>query len=150
MPRAIVEIETGCAPTEALDYLADFSRAPEWDPSVAAARRLDDGPVRRGSRFELTVKAAGRTTPLVYELVTTEPDTIVLLSRSRRLESRDTITVAPTTVGARVRYEAELRGLGWSRVANPVLAIVFRKLAARAAEGLRGRLNEISSARGAA
>ncbi len=146
MPRAVVEIQATCTPLEALDYLADFSRAPEWDPSVVTARRLDDGPVQRGSRFELTVRAAGRTTPLVYELVARESDSIVLLSRSNRLESRDTITVAPTSVGARVRYEAELRGLGWSRVANPLLAIVFRRLAGRAAEGLRRQLNAISGA----
>ena len=146
MPHAVIDIETQRAPQDALAYVADFSRSPEWDPSVQRARRLDDGLLGLGSRFELEVRAAGRTTTLVYEIVEWRVDRVVLLSRSDRLESRDTLTVTPRASGAVLRYDARLSALGLARVMNPVLALVFRGLASRAAEGLRTRLSDTSTA----
>ncbi len=108
MPRAVVEIESVRTPAEVLAYMSDFSRAPEWDPSVVRARRLDEGAITTGSRFELTVRAAGRTTDLEYVVESLGPTSVVLLSHSSRLESRDTITVEPRPDGTLLRYDARL------------------------------------------
>ncbi len=140
MPRAVVEIESVRTPAEVLAYMSDFSRAPEWDPSVVRARRLDEGAITTGSRFELTVRAAGRTTDLEYVVESLGPTSVVLLSHSSRLESRDTITVEPRPDGTLLRYDARLEARGWSRVTTPLLALVFRRLASNAAAGLRARL----------
>ena len=60
MARYTTTIRTTLAPSEAFAYMADFSNARFWDPSVSAARREGEGPVGSGSRFHLVARFAGR------------------------------------------------------------------------------------------
>ena len=40
MAQYAITIQSTRAPSEAFDYLAEFSRAVEWDPNVKEGRRL--------------------------------------------------------------------------------------------------------------
>ena len=41
MAHYTTTIASSLSPAEAFDYMADFTHALEWDPSVSKARRVD-------------------------------------------------------------------------------------------------------------
>ncbi len=130
-------------PEVAFEYLAHFTSVAEWDPGVSEATRLDDGPLAVGSRFRVVVK----TGPLVYVVRELEPGRrIRLVAESGTVRSDDVITVAPTTDGALVTYEADLTLRGWAVVLSPFLGLVFRRIGDTAAAGLRAKLDELAAA----
>jgi hypothetical protein len=90
-------------PEEAFDVVADFSSAAAWDPAVASARRLDDGPLRVGSRFALRYRLAGPVTvPLTYEITHLErPDRVVLRTAACCTRARTTSASRPAPPGPR-------------------------------------------------
>ena len=140
MPHVVVRIATARPPAEVLAYMADFSHAPEWDPSVVSARRLDEGSLRQGSSFDLVVRSAGRSLPLRYELTELDERHATLAARTPTLESVDTLSVAPQGEGALFTYDARLTLVGVWRVFNPFLALMFRSLAVKAEAGIRRQL----------
>ena len=142
MPHFTAVIETPHAIEEVFDRLADFSSAEEWDPGTVRARRLDDGPVAVGSRFELTVTFLGRESTLVYELVELRrPNRIVLVGQNRFARSLDTITLARLDGATRVTYDAELTLKGLASPFHVLLGPVFDRLGREAADGLREALD---------
>lgn len=134
-------IPSTMTPSDALAYLADFTSAATWDPSVVEARRLDAGPIAVGARFLIVSRANGRDVPLEYEIVALHPAGVVLRAESTLLTGVDTITVEPAAGGSAVTYDADLALRGAARLLDPLLALVFRRMAGRAAEGLRTALN---------
>jgi hypothetical protein len=142
MARYVTEVASRLRPAEAFAYMADFSNARFWDPSVSEAHRDGEGPIGAGSTFRLVSRFAGREVPLAYELVAYEPSTrVVLEARKPGFVSRDTITVAATENGSIVRYDALLELQGARRVFDPVLQRLFTKLGDAATLGLRATLN---------
>ncbi len=140
MPHVVVRITTSRPPAEVLAYMADFSHAPEWDPSVLSATRLDEGALRVTSSFDLVVRSGGRSLPLRYEVTELDERHATLSARTPTLESVDTLSVAPVGDGTVFTYDARLTLIGVWRVFNPVLAILFRSLAAKAEAGIRKKL----------
>ena len=140
MPHVVVRIPTTRPAAEVLDYMADFSHAPEWDPSVISATRLDAGPLRVTSSFDLVVRSAGRSLPLRYQVTALDEERVTLTARTPTLESIDTLSVAPSAEGTVFTYDARLTLIGIWRVFNPFLAVMFRSLAAKAEAGIRRRL----------
>jgi carbon monoxide dehydrogenase subunit G len=135
------EIDSPRSPGDVFEYLATFSNAREWDPSVAEAELLSAGRAEIGSVYRLGVRTAGRVVPLDYEVVALDrPHRVVLEARRAGLVSSDTITVEPLYSGSRVRYVAVLQVRGLLRVAAPLIGNVFGKMADRAAAGLQRRL----------
>ena len=59
--RYTTTIRSKLAPEDAFAYMADFSNARFWDPSVSEARRERHGPVGLGSTFHLVARFAGAT-----------------------------------------------------------------------------------------
>ncbi len=133
-------IESPKPAAEAFGYLADFSSVAEWDPSAIRARMLGEAP-GRGTEFEVVVSFAGRELPFTYETVEFErPRRIVLRAESSTVVSEDTITVRETPGGSAVTYEAQLRPKGLMKLADPLLALLFKRLGDNAAAGLRREL----------
>jgi dehydrogenase/reductase SDR family protein 12 len=124
---------------ETFDYLAEFSNAAEWDPGVAGATRLDDGPIGLGSRFSLTVKVGARTTPLEYKVIRFDrPNVVVVLGENDTIRSEDTISVVGRPDGGSIlTYEAELGLKGSLARADALLALPFRRIGDRGLAGLR-------------
>jgi uncharacterized protein YndB with AHSA1/START domain len=126
---------------EAFDYLADFSRTAEWDPSVVDARRLTRGRVRLGASFRVVVSFLGRRVPLEYRITEFErPSRLVLSGGDSSLRSIDEITFVPRPGGTRVTYEARLELTGIRRLADPILDVLFQRIGRLAVRGLRERL----------
>jgi uncharacterized protein YndB with AHSA1/START domain len=53
-------------PEEVFDFFTDFSQAARWRQYVRTMERLDDGPLRAGSRVKVTMDLMGG--PWVFEL----------------------------------------------------------------------------------
>ena len=126
-------LQVAATPEAAFDFVADFSRAQEWDPGIPSARRLDDGEIGRGSRFELVSRFGSTKQTIVYELTEYDrPNRVTLVGDGKNIHGTDTISFAPADGGGtRVTYVADL-GL--------------RGLASLAVPFLRGRLDEMSDA----
>jgi len=126
---------------EVFEYLADFSNAQEWDPSVRSAERLDAGEIKVGSTFRLVVDFMGRSSALVYAITELEPSRLVTFSgESSTVTSLDTITFEPAAQGTTVTYDADLQLKGLLKLADPLLAVAFKRIADNALAGLRRQL----------
>lgn len=143
MARYRTTVESTKTPEEAFDYLAEFSNARDWDPGIVEATNLTGHPVGPGSRFRLVSRFLGRRVPLEYRITEFDrPTRVVLSADERSVRSTDEIRFAAADGGSRVTYEADLRlksPLG--ALMDPVLALVFRRIGARAAGGLRKALD---------
>jgi Polyketide cyclase / dehydrase and lipid transport len=138
MPRYTTSIPSPWSVDEAFCYMSDFTNAQDWDPSVASARRVDGDELAVGSLFDLTVRFARRVVALHYRVTSFEPPRRVsFTSSSGSLLSMDTLTFEPRGLGCEVTYSAELRFTGVSAIANPILGLMFRRLADRARDSLR-------------
>ncbi|HVB71699.1 MAG TPA: SRPBCC family protein [Acidimicrobiales bacterium] len=138
MPRYATTIPSPWSVDEAFSYMSDFANARLWDPSVVAARRIDEGEVAPDSQFDLTVRFAGRDKILRYRVTSLEPPRIVTFTSSTgTLVSTDTLTFERRARGCEMTYSAELRFQGVAAMANPLLGLLFRRLGDRARESLR-------------
>jgi hypothetical protein len=135
-------IESTLPPAEAFAYMADFSNASRWDPSVSRAEREGGGELAKGAAFQLVARFAGRDVPLRYEIVEYEPPRLVRFEApGDGFVSRDTITVEVAGTGSRVHYDALLDFQGVRRLLDPVMALIFRRVGDNAASGMRTALN---------
>jgi hypothetical protein len=155
MARYRTTIESRLSQADAFDYMAEFTNAREWDPSVGEARRVDTAPLavgeaRRvdtaplavGSAFDLVARFAGTDVPLRYTVLEYDrPQRVVLEARRPGFVSRDTITVAEAAAGSTVHYDALLELTGWRRLFGPFFQRTFQGVGDRAADGMRAALN---------
>jgi hypothetical protein len=144
MARYVTTIESTLSAAEAFAYMADFSNARQWDPSVVEASRSGEGPVGNGSTFDLVVTFGGRKLRMRYEIVSYEaPRLVVLEARQPTFTSRDTITVTAAAGGggATVHYDALLEFNGVGRLLDPIMQLIFNRTGDKAAAGMRAALN---------
>lgn len=138
MPRYQTVIPSTWEPQTLYAYMADFSNAQEWDPGVVTARRLDPGDLRVGSQFDLTVQFAGGRMVLRYAITDLEaPNRVVFTATTGHLESVDTLSFRRGSSGSEMTYDADLRLKGVAALANPLLALGFRRVGDRARDSLR-------------
>jgi polyketide cyclase/dehydrase/lipid transport protein len=141
MPSYRTTIESTWDLPRAFAFMSDFSNAQIWDPGVVSAKRLDDGVIRAGSAFDLKVSFARRAMTLRYFVRTLQDgERVVFASWTKRLESVDTLTFEATPTGCRMTYDADLRLKGIAAAANPLLALLFRRVGDRARDSLRSVL----------
>jgi uncharacterized protein YndB with AHSA1/START domain len=137
MARFVDAIDLPLSPDSAFALLADMSRLEDWDPGVVQAERLDEGPLRPGSRFRVVSHFLGRHIPLTYRLMAFEPNRrLVFRAREGELTSLDEITLTPRGEGTRVTYEARLSQRGIAQLADPLLQLAFNWIGRAAAQGL--------------
>ena len=123
---------------EVCGLVGDFANAEVWDPRVEESRAITEGPVRVGSRYELTVVFNGRRLPMTYEVTAFDPPRRVeLVGTGSTVDARDDIRFEATDEGTRILYMADLRLKGVLRVAEPLLRSKFEQVGRRAMEGMR-------------
>ena len=146
MAHYVARIPVSATRSAAFAYLSRFDRAAEWDPGVAAGEMLTPEPVGAGSRFRLVARFLGRRIPLDYEIVEYDRDErIVLRAENHSVRSVDTITFEDDDQGSVVVYDARLDAKGIGRLADPLLAMVFRRIGDRAAAGLHTGLAAVQA-----
>jgi hypothetical protein len=134
-------IATTRSPEDAFAYLARFSNAAQWDPSVTEARDASEGELGVGSAFDLVIEFSGRTVPVTYRITSFDaPRSVTLDGVTPKFKSHDVITVAPSATGSEVTYTATLTLTGVWRLAEPIAGRAFRKSADLAIAGLEREL----------
>ena len=135
--------DTTCPRARAFDYVADFSSAQAWDPGIPRARRLDDGPLSVGSRFELVSKFGTTEQTIVYELKTFDrPSTVTFEGDGKRFHGTDVISFTDAGAGrTRVRYVAELGLKGIAALSLPFIRGRLDAMSDDAVAGLKHALD---------
>lgn len=122
---------------EVFEYTADFANIEHWDPGVASSRRLDEGPVGMGSRYELMVRFGMSTIPMLYEITEYLPnERVVLVGRGETIEAVDEIRFEAHDSQTSIDYTADLTFHNYLRYIAPLLSPVFKKVGERAVDGL--------------
>ena len=145
MARIVETFAAPVPPATAFALVADFTTTAEWDPLISAARRLPGGPGGPGvgDRVEVDLAMGSRTIPVVYGMTVHEPPhRVVLEAKGAWFRGRDDIRVAPgdTPGTCRVTWDATFALRGPLVLLDPILARGFRRVAARAVEGLQTAL----------
>jgi len=141
MARYVATVDSTLSVDQAFDYLADFSSVAEWDPTAVTAERLSDE-VGEGAEFRVVVRFAGSENEFVYRTLEYErPRRVVLRAESSTVVSLDTITFEPRDGGCAVTYDAKLDPKGVTKLAGPVLSLLFKRLGDNAKAGLERELN---------
>ena len=137
MARYVATLESKLPPADAFAYMSDFTNTRHWDPGVQDATSDGSG-AALGRVFRLRYRMLGRTTELVYRVVDYQPRRWITLECQTALMSiRDHIDVAVHPTGSLITYDATVTLKGVLRLADPALAIGFRRNADEALAGLR-------------
>ncbi len=105
-------------PQAAFRFLSDMSNLSEWDPSVAEASRLSQGPISEGSRFRLVMTLGPFSIHMTYRITRFVPPAFMEFSgRGETFQAVDQITLAPFDGGTRVHYRV------WVTAASPPAGI---------------------------
>ena len=105
VPRPVAEV---------FDYVSDFSTTQEWDATALRARKLSDGPVSVGTRFEVICALPIGSITLTYEVTAFERNVLFeLRGCSRFFDIQDSIRFQPTAAGTRIDYRAEFTFRPW-------------------------------------
>jgi len=139
-------LDVAAAPEFAFDYVADFSRAQEWDPGIPSARRLDDGPIGVGSRFELLSRFGSTEQLIEYEITELDPPhQVTFVGDGKNFRGTDTISFAPAEGGGtRVTYVADLGLKGVAAFALPFLRGRLDSMSDDAVAGLKAALDRLA------
>jgi dehydrogenase/reductase SDR family protein 12 len=122
---------------EAFEYTADFSNIEDWDPGVVASRKVTEGPIGLGTRFELEVKFGAGTIPMIYEITVYQPDhRVVLVGDGEKLHAVDEITFASQDNMTVIDYTADLTFRNLFRFIRPLMGPVLRRVGKDAVDGL--------------
>ena len=129
------------APVERVwEVLTDVEQWSEWTDSVTMARRLDEGPLRTGSRAEITQPKVPKS---VYTVTELEPDrsfTWVQTGPGVRTTARHELAALPGG-GTRVRLAVEQAGPVGALVGRLYAGLTERYLAMESA-GLKARAEQ--------
>jgi carbon monoxide dehydrogenase subunit G len=135
--------ETRCPRELAFDFVSDFSTAQGWDPGIPRARRLDEGPVRIGSRFELVSRFGRTEQAIVYEVTALDrPTAVMFVGEGRNFRGTDVISFDDADgSGTRVTYRAALGLKGLSALALPFIRGRLETMSDDAVAGLKAALD---------
>lgn len=123
--------------SEAFAYAADFANIEDWDPGVASSKKVTDGPVGVGSRYELDVVFGKTQIPMIYEITHyEEPDRVVLVGRGDKLEAVDEIRFRTDDGVTVIDYTADLSFFNYVRYLIPFMGSSFKKVGQKALDGL--------------
>lgn len=139
---------TVAAPTDAVHaFLADFAHAEAWDPGTQRCVREDTGELRVGSTWHNTSKIGPMTTELTYELSHLSSHEIVFTGHNKTATARDRIRLRAASPGhTEITYEATITFNGAARLTDPVMHLVFLRIAGQTVK----QMTEVLEARATA
>lgn len=130
---------------QVFEYTADFTNLASWDPGITESRKVNEGPIGVGSRFDVMVSFGTSKLPMTYEITEYEPnDRVVLVGSGETLEAIDEIKFESRNDGSQtlVDYTADLRFKNFIRYITPLMSPVLKKVGERAVDGLAEVMGE--------
>jgi uncharacterized membrane protein len=130
------------APTSRVwDVICDVERWPEWTASVTSVRRLDEGPLRVGSRVLIRQPRLPTTTWTVTELVAGE--SFAWIASGPGFTTTASHRVRPEASGSVVTLALDQTGAIGALVGR-LTARLTRRYLTLEAEGLRARVQHLT------
>eukprot|EP00899_Mesostigma_viride_P008720 jgi/Mesvir1/1784/Mv15215-RA.1 len=141
MPRLNIVRVVPRLRTEVFAYTADFSNSSKWDPGVTASKRLDEGPLKVGSTFDLMVKFGSQVLPMTYKIIAIEPESRVTFEGvNSKLVAIDDIKFTDAEGGGtRIEYSADFQFKGLLWLAAPFMTGLLNKVGEDALNGLASK-----------
>jgi hypothetical protein len=109
-----------------------------WNPTIKAWRRLDDGPLAEGSRFEWKLRGFGNVTQELQEFKRNERVRIVPLNAP--ISGGHRFLLAAEGEGTRIDHELEMIPSGVFRLFAPLMARIGRRNLRDTADALQNHL----------
>jgi carbon monoxide dehydrogenase subunit G len=145
MPTVSRQFSVKPPPTQVVEYLKHFENTEEWDPGTQTCTRAGSGEVAEGTTWHNVSKIFGVTAELTYTLKELTESRLVFVGENKSSTSRDTITVDAAGTGSLLTYRADLAMKGAAKVLNPVMKIVFEKLANDTEKQMTAVLNRLTA-----
>lgn len=150
MPPIVHSVEIDRTPEDVFAYVTDPAQFAEWQDAVVRATRIEDGPVRQGSKISLTRRMGRREQEMTSELTEYSPPrsyAFRVLDGPVRAHGRGTFE--PLSNGERTRFTFELDFDGHG-IGKLLVPLVVRRSAAKelpeSHENLKRRLERSSPA----
>jgi uncharacterized protein YndB with AHSA1/START domain len=125
MARISGEVVIGAPVEEVFDLVADERNEPRYNPRIVSAEKVDDGPVREGSRFVAEPKGMGTRGRMTLEILEYDrPHRLHNRVRSSYLEVDGTLTFEEAEGGTRLRWDWDMALVGPMKVMSPALAVM--------------------------
>ena len=115
------------------------TRAPSGAPAST------DGAIDQGASWHNVSKIFGVTAELTYTLDELSDRKLVFVGKNKSSTSIDTITVDAAGAGSVLTYRADLEMNGPAKLLNPVMKVVFEKLANDTEKQMTTTLNRLSA-----
>ena len=139
------QIDVKASLERAFKFVEDFTSVSEWDPQVVSAKRITDGPIGVGSRFDVVVRMGIRALPITYEITECNPmSKIVLLGIGKGFRGEDRIFFQKKGDGTRITYEADLEFWGTNTFLGTLIKKIIEPVGKKAVLGLQQCLNQTS------
>lgn len=123
---------------EVFDYTADVRNDPNWHTDVNAATVIrGDGPVQKGTVFDVNARVSGIEEIVVYDA----PHKVVLKgSDMGKMVPTDTRTVAPVDGGVEFTRHVEVEASGFMRIMMKMMAGMAAKRNDKFVQNLKNTL----------
>ena len=126
------------AMVRASNAVIDAGNYATWNPTVTASRRLEDGPIGEGARFEWTLKGFGKVIQEFHEF---QPNRSVrIVPQLKTLGGGHRFLFTAQGDATRVEHELEMLPKGIFRLLGPMMARTGRRNLRDTAEALRTHL----------
>jgi uncharacterized protein YndB with AHSA1/START domain len=110
---------------EVFGVVADGGTFAAWNPTIRASRRLDDGAIGNGARFEGDLRGFGR---VVQEFQEFEPNAQVrIVPHIQTLEGGHRFRFTPNGAETRIDHELEMTPKGAFKLFAPMMGMIGRK-----------------------
>jgi uncharacterized protein YndB with AHSA1/START domain len=125
---------------EVFEVVADAGSFAEWNPTIRASRRLDEGEIGDGSRFEWDLRGFGK---VIQEFAEFERNAQVrIVPHMRQLEGGHRFRFTAQGGATRVDHELQMRPKGVFGLFAPLMGMMGRKNLRDTANALQARLED--------
>jgi hypothetical protein len=123
------------------DTVIDGSAFAEWNPTIRASRRLDEGEIGEGSRFEWDLRGFGKVVQELREF--TRNENVRIVPQHTMLEGGHRFTFTAHGDHTRIDHELEMRPKGLFTLFAPIMAMIGRKNLRDTANALQTHLENL-------
>lgn len=107
------------------DTVADEQNEPKYNPRMVRAEKLDGAPIGRGARFVAEPKGTGTRGRMTLEIVDYDrPHRLHNRIDSAYMRVDGTLSFTRSDGKTRLRWDWDMRLVGWMRLLSPVLGLV--------------------------
>ena len=143
MARVRGEILIERPPEVVFDFVADERNEPRYNRHMVASSLESGEPIGEGSRFQATLRSAGRLVPMTVVCTGYErPKRFASHSSLRGAEVEGELTFEPEGTGTRMRWSWDVEPKGFRRLLDPLAARVGDRQERRIWERLKALLEE--------